>query len=260
MGEELIKFKNSKKNIALSLIIFLIMMSDIILIFGQNLINSGGDSSSYHYIVVSFLSGGSIGHIPQIILFWFLPIIVFLLIGDRSIDEINCGYQNMLITRKGKTKYVREKVVASFIITFVVIFVSIILNLFISSMLFKAPIDSEYVNLLKESGLNFTAWQYENYISTYLIYVLIVCWFSGLISVLVTLFGIIVPDKKIVLSASFFFWIFLVYKEKSIMNIFQPFTEYDLVLQSNIFLSSNIILLVMIIIFSIIIKVRRNYV
>ncbi|MGL5870385.1 MAG: hypothetical protein ACRC1T_00770 [Clostridium chrysemydis] len=259
MKEEIKKFIYSKKSLVVWALIVLIMIVESVSLYLITL----GEKSNYYYLDVAFLSGKSEGHIPQMIIFWFLPIILLLLFGDKILSEIENGTSNIYIVKKSKKKYINDKVKVGFLIGFGVVFLSLIINVIISFLLFKNNnIDIEFIESIKGiKGLEYSLWQFENPLISYLIYIIIASWFSGILSALVILLGTLIKDKKIVMASSFFIWFLLVSRgSKSVMNIFQPFNEFSLNDQISIFIESNIYVFVIILIIKIILKKRNDYV
>jgi hypothetical protein len=62
---------------------------------------------------------------------------------------------------------------------------------------------------------------------TDIIFLLIACLFTGLAGMLGASASLIFSDRRYAYPASFFMWFALVLWDDSIMNLFQPFTEYD---------------------------------
>lgn len=179
----------------------------------------------YHPAIAFFLSGSG-GHIPQILLFWFLPIYFLIICSDDYIQDVKYGFNAIMISKQGKRTYIKVKFIISFLVPFLTIFISLLINLLLSYVLFAGGTFSFGLfemsfedDLLHEFSLN-------NPFLTALMFLFNVSIFSGLAGTLGVSTSMIFPEKKYTYPAAFFIWFVLIILNNSLMNLFQPFTEY----------------------------------
>lgn len=183
--------------------------------------------SEFHPAFSSFLTGTSRYHITQILLIWFLPIYLLILISDDATQDKQLGYKRILINKVGKKKYIFEKLFTSFCVSYLVVFFALIINLLISSIVFyggdfkRGYEDHDFNHLIYQLGVT------EPYF-TYLIFLVIFCFCAGVIGSVGAAFSLYFYEKKYSYSATFFLWIAFIFKNDSLVYNFQPFTEYGL--------------------------------
>lgn len=228
------------------LLIMIIPIIDVILILRQQRFSG----NILHPAQAFFLSGSSIGHGPQTILIWFLPIFLLILISDNAVQDFKTGYRNILISRIGKKAYFNNKFKVSFTCSFFIIFISIMLNYLIVNIVFyNGAFSSAFLNLTFEEHYLF------EFSKTYpllamVLYALFFSIIAGLVGMLGTSISLLFLDKKFVYAATFFIWFLLVLKKNSILLLIQPFSEYTFSeLESTFYFSLFILLIIPIMIY-----------
>jgi len=216
-------FKN-KKSIIMFFVVVLIPFIDILPLYMEKL-KWGTD---YHPMIAAYLSGSSEGHIPQIYLLWYLPLYFLILCSDDYIQDVQSGYDKIVISKMGKKSYIRGKLLTSFIVSGGTMFMALLLNMLIVSLLFFGGGYS--------AGVFETAWP-ENTLLTfsqghpyfaYLAFLINTSLFAGLAGCLGASSSLLFPSRKFAYPIAFFIWyIQVTIQGGSIIDITQPFTEYD---------------------------------
>lgn len=192
----------------------------------------------YHYkfgielqapMFATFLSANTIGHIFQSLLLWFLPLYLLLITGSDSMEDYTTGYKNILIVKMGRKKYVLNKLTSSFITAFAIMLLGLLINFILVQIILHkgthVPFDINDVSNLPDSFLFELG--YTHPLVTNLLFILIVSFLAGLISMVGTSLSIVLHDKKIVYALTFAIWFLPILSKNSLMYVTQPFAEYD---------------------------------
>ena len=234
--KELKTFFKSKMQIMIFVATILIMLLDVYLVFNLNQslqeYLGGGEfkaDSIYHPAKAAFLSGKSRGHIPQIILIWFMPLFVLLLCSDNYIVEHGRKYSHIMMTHVGKKKYVLHKYVASFVIGAGWFAVGIGVNFLGTFVLFRGGKNfSLSLNFFEEIGSESEIFIYTHPYFIYFLYSVSSVLIAGICSVLCRSVAFLAKKYKYTYFIAFVIWMVLVISPFSITNLFQPFTEYGI--------------------------------
>ncbi|TYS67719.1 hypothetical protein FZC76_14225 [Sutcliffiella horikoshii] len=182
----------------------------------------------YHPVFASFLTGASRFHISQILLIWFLPIYLLIFVADNAVQDTQTGYKKVLINKVGIKHYMLEKIGTSFILSFLIVFISIVINFIVSNTIFfGGKYRKGLENLSFPENVLFNLGTDHPYI-TYILFIFLFCFAAGIIASVGASFSLFLSEKKYVYSATFFFWMFFILQENSLVFNFQPFTEYGL--------------------------------
>ncbi|MFZ7825811.1 hypothetical protein [Priestia sp. J2] len=221
MKSSLLRIYKSRKSMIFFWIIILLPLIELSSFYITK-IKWGTD---YHPAISFFLSGSG-GHIPQILLFWFLPIYFLIIYSDSYTQDVKYGYNCIEISKVGKKNYIRTKFLVSFFAPFIIMTLALGINLVLSYILFAGGtyslglFEMHFANdLLHNFSLN-------NPFLTCLIFLLNVSIFSGLAGTLGLSASLIFKEPKYTYPAAFFTWFVLIILNNSMMNVFQPFTEY----------------------------------
>lgn len=187
-----------------------------------------------------FLNGITTNHLFQIILLWFLPIYLLLIVGDDVIQDYDTGYRNILICNYGKKVYIQEKLLTSFIISFLAVFISLLINFILVHIVFihgtYNMFDFEPTNLVEKLGA-------EHPYITVVLFNFITCILAGLGGMLGTAFSMLFHNRKIAYASTTLIWFLLICKKKSLVFIMQPFAEYDFNILIPIFAKTLILII-----------------
>lgn len=213
---------HTKKSIVVLLLITFIPFIEIFQLMYSSLLNE----ITYHPAFAFFLSGMSRGHVSQILLFWFLPLYLLVFNTDDSIQDYVTGIRKSYMIRGGKKQYLKDKMFFSFISSSLLLGFSLLINFIITHLLFWS---GQYKNGLDEFELKsnwlFTYSMENHYIAIFIFFLLaiLMAGFAGLLGSSMSLYF---KDRKYAYAATFFVWFGFVLREKSLMFVFQPFTEY----------------------------------
>ena len=114
---------NNKLKLILSLLIVIYPIVDCAMI----LIDVSRGASVPLPCTSSFLTS-NIYNVCQILLLWYLPLYLMLIVADDCIEDYKTGYKNILISKFGKISYLRNNVFKGFYIGFTILFISLIIN------------------------------------------------------------------------------------------------------------------------------------
>ncbi|MGE1164473.1 hypothetical protein ACQJ0Y_14490 [Peribacillus simplex] len=215
-------YKNKRSMIVFWLIVILPLIDQI-----QLFINKLKWDTNYNPYIASFLTGVSEGHIGQILLFWFLPIYLLILCSDDYIQDVQNGYNSIIISKLGKKEYIKTKLLTSFLFPASNMFIALMLNLMLSIILFwKGTYSLDYFETdWTGNALALFSQAYPSV--TYILFLLNVCLITGLAGTIGMSISFIYPKRSIVYPLTFFIWfIQIVFHGSSLISIFQPFTEY----------------------------------
>lgn len=174
---------------------------------------------------VSFLSGGSHGHLSQMLLIWLLPIHLLLIYCDSYIQEIRSGYSSIIFCKGSRKKIVLAKFSVSFLYPFLVCFGSLVLNYLLAHVAFWGG--TGRVGIFEPEIMTaFEELCYLNPNITYMIYIVVFCFIAGCCGVFCCGLCFLFPGKKFVYPIAFFIWIKQINAEYSLTYAMQPFIEY----------------------------------
>lgn len=252
LNSHLCRLRHNKMTWLLFAVIILIPFIEILLVLKQTALSS----ESYHPSFAFFLSAASIGHAPQIILLWCLPLYLLLLGVDDAVQDAQTGYKFILITKVGKKKYIQEKMITAFIMSFFVMLTSLLINFVILLIIFH---DGTFMKGLENAHLEGNIlfnWSIANPYLTVLIFILVASILAGFCGLVGAALSLLFKDKKLAYTMTFFTWFMLVLNKKSLMLIFQPFSEISLPTFITIFSTALIIFIII----SIVVYIYEVYV
>lgn len=217
-------WRNKIKNL---LTVFILLFPSLELLFYLYQIVIGGASvpiPDYAFFLTA--NSNDINHVFQSLFFWFMPLYCLVLTSDDCIEDYKIGYGNAMLSRVGKRNYIQTHIIKSFLYIFLLVASALLLNLLLVHLAFEGGNYNVY-------GEDFTVnafyqWEKENPFITNLLFIGISAFFSGLISVLGTVSGILFRDKKFVYGITMLFWTVSILREKSLLLLFQPHSEYVL--------------------------------
>jgi Protein of unknown function (DUF2705) len=243
----------NKINLTAFIIILLIPMLEIV----QLLIYQKSSDEIFHPAFAFYLSGSSIGHAPQILLLWFLPIYFLLLGADDAIQDYETGYRNILISKIGKKRYFLEKMITSFSISSIAMFITLFVNLILVSIIFAKGTFSKGLMEMEFEGNALFNFSVKHPFITIIIFSIVACILAGLAGTLGASTSLFFLDRKYAYASAFFIWFLLVLNRQSLMFVFQPFTEYGFdVIVPILLLAIGVLIIIPIIVF--IYEVRFN--
>lgn len=184
----------------------------------------------YYPAMAAFLSGNTQGHLTQTLLLWNLPLFLLILVGDNYIEERKKGFSGILITKIGKRKYIFGKLIEGFTVSSIVMFSVLIINFVLSFIFFKNGLEDKGLHLSIDSTpineLFVFAMHHKNL--AYFLFLLVATFLSGLCGMVCTAVCLVFPEKIIAYPIAFLLWfLFVIRNSGSLMDLFQPFTEYD---------------------------------
>lgn len=234
--KEIKTFFKSKIQIITFAVTILLMLFDVYLVLNLNQplkeYLGGGEFNGkgiYHPAKASFLSGKSRGHVPQIILTYFMPLFVLLMCSDNYVLEHGRKYSQIMMTHVGKKKYVLHKYISSFIIGAGWFAVGIAVNFLGAFVLFKGGENfSLSLNFFDEIASEKEIFIYTHPYFIYFLYCINAVLIAGICSVFCRSVSFLAKNYKYTYFISFAAWMVLVISPFSITNLFQPFTEYGL--------------------------------
>ncbi|MCY8935671.1 hypothetical protein [Peribacillus frigoritolerans] len=190
-----------------------------------------------------FLVGNSEGHMMQILFLWFLPIYLLIMVCENYIQDLSSGENNILILKLGKKKYFGSYLLFSFISSFSVTFLSLFFNFILSFIINMDGLQNPSAHISQKllDLKPLLAFQLHHPTMTNLTFILISSFLVGILAVTITSICFIFPSRKYAYFLSFALWYLLIMGNKSILLIFQPFTEYSFSHLLHIFLQTIIL-------------------
>lgn len=239
-----------RRSIIFIAIIFALMMADVVMAYFQYNVSDlrsreeeikttdkmyleEAEEEGYHYVTgwiihpacASYLSGATHGHLSQILILWLLPLYVLNIYSDKSISEYNRGYKNAVFMRTGKHKYLRTKILVSFIIPFIVMAVCLVVNFGLTQIVFYGGYGFRGAEYGVTNTWSEFVYSYPNV--TYCIYILLSSLAAGCCGVICQSLAIVFKKYSTVYVTSFFVWLILMIIKYPVIDIFQPFTSDD---------------------------------
>ena len=180
-----------------------------------------------HPAYAAFLSRSTHGHATQIMLLWLLPFMVLNLVSDRYIWEAKRGYNNIMLSRGAKKKYILSKYTASFLIPFAVILLSMLLNFILSQVIFRTG--TSFMGVETSFDIKYGKWfylegKYPNLI--YLLYIFVTSVLAGMCGLITQSLAFISKRYTITYILGFFIWMWLQTTPYNLTYATQPFIEY----------------------------------
>ncbi len=243
----------NKINLTAFIIILLIPMLEIV----QLLIYQQNSEETFHPAFAFFLSGSSMGHAPQILLIWFLPIYFLLLGADDAIQDYKTGYRTILISKVGRKRYLLEKIITSFTISSLSMFITLFINFILVSIIFVNGTFSKGLMEMRIEGNKLFNFSVEHPFIAIIVFSIVSCILAGLAGSLGASTSLFFLDRKYAYASSFFIWFLLVLNKYSIIYAFQPFTEYGFnVIFPSLLVAISVLIIIPLIVF--IYGVRSN--
>lgn len=182
----------------------------------------------YHPSKAAFLSGTSLGHMPQMLLVWLLPLFLLLLYDDSYIRECRIGYNNIISVRTSKKSVFFSKIITGFIAGFTIIFFSMALNYLLSNLCFMGGTSFRGLETAvnPSDGILYISLQHP--VITYLIYIFAFSFIAGVYSVFCVSLSFVIGSYKMLYGACVVIWFLQILSPFSITYAIQPFIEYGL--------------------------------
>lgn len=228
---EFLKMIKTKRFILISIALFLITFPDLIYNWWECVYppHFVGWEWVTHPCKAAFLSSNSLGHLPQIVINWLLPIILLIMGCDSANQEKKLGVRNITVIRSGREIYLLNKYAISFIVPALMIFIICMLNWTLSIAIFKSGLTfaglEKHVTEMNEPLLYY---QFNHPFSTYFIYILLFCFSVGLCGLMCQALSLLISDIKKVYLLSFIIWLLQLSIHPYLANALQPFTETSL--------------------------------
>lgn len=223
MNSYVFRLAQNKRTCLFVGLIFLIPMIDIVSLFIQ-FNHYGGVVPEFS----TFLSSSSIGHSEQIILTWFLPLIVLLLCCDQFISEYKKGYHILGITKYGRFKYYQKRLMQNMLITMVIMLGSLLLNMAMGYVLFQDGVHDLSLTIETVPNNIRFAWMVENHVLANLLCIGLMSAMTALCAGTSTVICFVFPEFKYAYILSFFTWFIFMTGHNTIPAAVQPFTEITL--------------------------------
>lgn len=222
MASYFIRIINNKLKLSIIIFIFMLPVLDIVM----TLIDIHNGASALNPMIAAFL-GNTIFMGLQKLLLWYLPLFLAIIVSDDCIEDFRLGYKNLLISKLGKKRYYFLNIIKSFVLSFFILLIPLIFNLLMTQIAFSGGTYNLYLteDIEKISALK-NAFQHP--LMTNLVYILLASFISGVLGMGSTAIAISFPNRFIVYPVVFVLWYIPSLFNPSIINAFQPFTEYTL--------------------------------
>lgn len=240
--KEILGILKSRSSMIAIIFICLIPLIDLLLIIYQGAIwDYYLHREAYEYIypagdflphpsMASFLSGYSIGHLPQRMLKWLLPIYLLIIYCDSPIREKKLQYNSLLYIRTTRTNVIKNKILVAFLVPMVIIFIALMINYILCNIVFHTGTSfSGHEITVARGGLNaWTRFCILNPIISYILYILFFTLITGVVGIQSLVIATVFQDYKIVYPFAFVLW-YIEYNMLAIgYSATQPYTEDNL--------------------------------
>ncbi|MGE9874345.1 hypothetical protein ACQQ9V_00200 [Hornefia butyriciproducens] len=164
-------------------------------------------------------------HIIHRIYSWFMPLYLIIIFSEPVIEDAETHIVNCLMCREGRDAYVRNLLRNSFVGGFSLIMLAMLINLVLCCIVFR---DGTHMDMDPEDFPENTLYvlSHAHPLAANLIFAAITAFVSALIGTVGTAVALAVPDRKIVYGFSLLMWFVPLASKKSLMLVFQPFSEY----------------------------------
>lgn len=173
------------------------------------------------------------GHIAAIALFWIFPVYGLFLTGERMIREHQRTIDLIEKTRCSGKQWLRAKLLINGSVLSGIVGISLIVNMLLVRLIlkpdhldFKNPV-GEMIELGREWQW-FTPFTINHPTITYLFYIFMACFILFLLSCLITLVAIALPERKVAYPALVLYWMIWWFLPWDMSMVLQPFTEYGI--------------------------------
>ena len=164
-------------------------------------------------------------HITHRIYMWFMPLYLLLKFSEPVIEDAETHMVNCLACRIGRRGYVTHNLSNSFACSFSLILAAMLINLALCSIVFRG---GAFMGIDPDDSPENLLYVISNAhpLIANLIFAVVTAFISALICTVGTAVALAVPDRKIVYGVSLLMWFIPVASRKSLMLLFQPFSEY----------------------------------
>ena len=172
----------------------------------------------------TFLALYTLRHRLHRLMFWYLPLFLLPVVTEDSLEDKEIGYGNGLTVRIGRSAYLKQKMIGSFLFSFCLITVSLLINMALVYLLFHDGTferDEMLRQIFAERDLTRITVPYP--VATNIIYILITAALAGMIAMVGTSLALTVNSRKVVYALTFLFWFLPVQLSPSLMLVIQPF-------------------------------------
>ena len=180
-----------------------------------------------HPCFAAFASSSSLGHLPQIILKWILPVYLLFLYADSFIIEKRSGFYTAQVSRAERKRILGTKLKVAFALPAFLITIVLLVNLFASMIVFSGGLSFMGMEDFADSFTGWMGFSMRHPWFMYIVHILLFAALSGACSLMGCALCMLFPNYLIVYPASFFIWFFLSNMPSSIMSLTQAFADYS---------------------------------
>ena len=223
LGYDVFRICRRRRSQCIFLFLLICMLADLVYTFVTY-------RSNYQYL--TFLTVGA-SHVLQILLIWLMPIWILLAVGDRYIEDVKLGFSSLISTRYGMGRYVRKLVATTFVTSFLLYFIPLLMNYGFALVLGWNVPKMEGIGRLHYEMLRYDqrpmaqmAWYQPGLVN--IMFLFSTCFLAGFLGTVSVCISLVFPDKRVVYSFMFVFWFGQIILPKSVIDVVQPFTEWQL--------------------------------
>ncbi|MDR2465177.1 MAG: hypothetical protein LBD38_02745 [Streptococcaceae bacterium] len=177
----------------------------------------------------TFLSGNSEGHVPQLVSYTLLPIIVSLGSVFWFAQDSKTGNIRFLVTRMSRAKYLFSNTLIIGLTYFFSVLLPLLLNYALVSFLFKnndrnpyqANLAVNYANFVKQYPVGM--WEMNHHVFVNFAYIFVFSVFVALVAIFMYHLTFWIEKWQFILLVGFGVWLICCVSKYSPMNVFQPF-------------------------------------
>lgn len=183
----------------------------------------------YSPCFAGFISSSNIGHLPQILLTWMLPIYPLFLYADSFALQKQCGYYNILLLKAERKRVVFSRFATAFLVPFIIMVVVLFLNFGAANIIFQGgeSFAGTERTLTEDSIMNFQRFSLLHPYIVYVIYIFVFSAVMGLYGIFCAGVTFIIPKYIVVYPVIFCVWFLMMTMPYSIFSIMQSFAGYS---------------------------------
>lgn len=181
-----------------------------------------------HPAATSFLAGNTIGHLPQMLYIWVLPLLLLAINGDYYLTDMKNGIDSIQLTKLSRKDWLKKRYILTTSLSFIVAFSGLLLNFGLVTLVFHKGYGFQGLELYRNPNPTLLNFSIDHPYSIYFAYILVFSVLTALLSILCLSLSFLFPNPKVVYPACFLIWIIQIIAPNSLTYVMQPFIEYGL--------------------------------
>lgn len=200
----------------------IVLVAVIVLLIGADAFIAYMDNPNLYPAYAAFLSRAGI---VSVVVTAFVPLYSMYICADSYLRDRTNGYSVVIISRVGRKKYLRNKIIVSFLVPFGLILMGMVINLFMVLLLFNGGYDTAgFNNIAVNLQENFFTFEYNHPLISYIMFMVSGSVTLGLGSVICTSIAFVTRKYPVAYLTSFVLWNLLTVG--AVSYLYSPFVSY----------------------------------